>query len=157
MTARAAASKPVFSTPTGPYSTVTPRHGACRRAWGARARDFGAMAGEAARIYLASQPYGPLRGLCAGYGGCPRLCACGIRPLLSPLREKILSLFTSLAAYPDAASCLMALKTRRPPGILSNGSPAMLAAAVASAKLGALLDYVISVDAVRIYKPSPEV
>ena len=33
----------------------------------------------------------------------------------------------------------------------------MLATAVASAKLGTLLDYVLSVDTVRIYKPSPEV
>ena len=33
----------------------------------------------------------------------------------------------------------------------------MLAAAVTSAKLGALLDYILSVDTVRIYKPSPEV
>ena len=33
----------------------------------------------------------------------------------------------------------------------------MLAAAVASANLGRLLDYVMTVDTVRIYKPSPEV
>ena len=42
-------------------------------------------------------------------------------------------------------------------GILSNGSPSMLAAAVTSAQLGTLLDYILSVDTVRIYKPSPEV
>jgi 2-haloacid dehalogenase len=42
-------------------------------------------------------------------------------------------------------------------GILSNGSPAMLAAAVTSANLGASLDYILSTDAVHIYKPSPEV
>jgi 2-haloacid dehalogenase len=42
-------------------------------------------------------------------------------------------------------------------GILSNGSPAMLAAAVTSAMLGTLLDYILSVDTARIYKPSPEV
>jgi 2-haloacid dehalogenase len=76
----------------------------------------------------------------------------------SPVREKLLSLYTSLAAYPDAAPCLTALKNAGArTGILSNGSPSMLAAAVMSANLGASLDYCLSADAVRIYKPSPEV
>ena len=76
----------------------------------------------------------------------------------SPVRERLLSLYTSLAAYPDAATCLQAVKAAGArTGILSNGSPSMLAAAVASAKLGGLLDYILSVDTVRIYKPSPEV
>ncbi len=76
----------------------------------------------------------------------------------SPVREKLLTLYTSLAAYPDAAPCLKALKNAGArTGILSNGSPSMLAAAVTSAKIGASLDCILSVDAVRIYKPSPEV
>jgi len=41
--------------------------------------------------------------------------------------------------------------------ILSNGSPSMLAAAVDASGIGGLLDAVISVDAVRLYKPRPEV
>jgi 2-haloacid dehalogenase len=76
----------------------------------------------------------------------------------APVRDKLLTLYKSLAAYPDAAPCVMALKaagTRT--GILSNGSPSMLAAAVTSANLGASLDYILSVETVRIYKPSPEV
>ena len=40
-------------------------------------------------------------------------------------------------------------------GILSNGDPAMLNQAVASAGLGDLLDHVISVDPVRKYKTAP--
>jgi 2-haloacid dehalogenase len=76
----------------------------------------------------------------------------------APVRDKLLSLYASLAAYPNAEPCLKALKSRGArTGILSNGSPAMLAEAVASAKLGGLLDYVLSADAVRVYKPSPEV
>ncbi len=76
----------------------------------------------------------------------------------SPVREKLLTLYTSLAAYPDAAPCLTALKKAGVrTGILSNGSPSMLAAAVASANLGASLDCILSADAARIYKPSPEV
>jgi 2-haloacid dehalogenase len=76
----------------------------------------------------------------------------------SPVRGRLLSLYTSLAAYPDAAACLEAVKAAGVrTGILSNGSPSMLAAAVTSAGLGTLLDYILSVDTVRIYKPSPEV
>ena len=76
----------------------------------------------------------------------------------TPLRGKLLALYNQLAAYPDAVPCLQALKSAGArTGILSNGSQAMLAAAVASAKLGPLLDYVMTVDTVRIYKPSPEV
>ncbi len=75
----------------------------------------------------------------------------------SPVRNKLLTLYASLAAYPDAMSCLAALKNAGArTGILSNGSPAMLAAAVTSANLGASLDRILSVDAARIYKPSPE-
>jgi 2-haloacid dehalogenase len=76
----------------------------------------------------------------------------------SPLRGRLLSLYNTLSAYPDAAPCLETLKAAGArTGILSNGSPSMLAAAVTSAKLGAHLDYILSVDTVRIYKPSPEV
>jgi 2-haloacid dehalogenase len=41
--------------------------------------------------------------------------------------------------------------------ILSNGTPEMLAAAVAQAKIGSLLDQILSVESVRIYKPAPAV
>jgi 2-haloacid dehalogenase len=74
------------------------------------------------------------------------------------VRGKLLALYTVLDAYPDAAPCLKALKAKGArTGILSNGSPSMLAAAVASGELGRLLDHVLSVDSVRIYKPAPEV
>src|SRR5271165_1891001 len=76
----------------------------------------------------------------------------------APVRDKLLTLYTSLAAYADSAPCLEALKKAGArTGILSNGSPAMLAAAVSSAKLGGLFDYILSVDSVQIYKPSPKV
>ncbi len=41
--------------------------------------------------------------------------------------------------------------------ILSNGSPDMLEAVVKNAKIGHLLDAVLSVEAVGIYKPHPRV
>ncbi len=74
------------------------------------------------------------------------------------MRDRLLGLYKCLPAYPDAESCLRSLKdlgTRT--GILSNGSAALLAPAVASAKLGALFDYILSADTVRTYKPSPKV
>jgi len=40
---------------------------------------------------------------------------------------------------------------------LSNGSPAMLSAAIDGSNLGQHLDAVLSVDAIRMYKPRPEV
>ncbi len=77
---------------------------------------------------------------------------------VAAIRGRLLSLYSSIAAYPDALACLQTLKRAGArTGILSNGSPAMLSAAVASAKLGPLLDYILSADSVRIYKPSPEV
>lgn len=70
------------------------------------------------------------------------------------LRARLMDMFLNIDAYPDARTVLDALKrARRPAAILSNGSPTMLAAAVKSAGIGALLDHVISVEEVGIYKP----
>lgn len=74
------------------------------------------------------------------------------------LRTKLLEAYLALDAFPDARSALSDLKTRGAQlAILSNGSPRMLAAAVDAAGLADLLDAVISVEAVRLYKPRPEV
>jgi 2-haloacid dehalogenase len=74
------------------------------------------------------------------------------------LRGKLLEAYLSLDAFPDARGALIQLKDRGLRlAILSNGSPRMLAAAVNASGLGELLDSVLSVDAVRLYKPRPEV
>lgn len=74
------------------------------------------------------------------------------------LREKLLALYRTLKPYDDAAGALAALKQASyPTAILSNGSPGMLADAIAASGLGDHLDKVLSVDAVGIYKPSPRV
>jgi 2-haloacid dehalogenase len=62
--------------------------------------------------------------------------------------------YLSPACFPEVPAALERL-AGRPRAVLSNGSPAMLAAAVASSGLAKYLDHVISVDAVRTYKPSP--
>jgi len=74
------------------------------------------------------------------------------------LRPKLLDAYLTLDAFPDARDALRALKARgETTAVLSNGTPKMLAAAVDAAGLGAGLDAVLSVDALRIYKPRPEV
>jgi 2-haloacid dehalogenase len=74
------------------------------------------------------------------------------------LKPKLLGAYLTLDAFPDARAVLRDLKARgEVTAILSNGSPKMLAAAVAAANIGGDLDAVLSVDAIRIYKPRPEV
>lgn len=74
------------------------------------------------------------------------------------LRERLLALYWELTAYPEVPEMLRKLKAAgRNCAILSNGSPAMLEAAVASAGLGEWLDDVLSVEKVGIFKPAPQV
>ena len=74
------------------------------------------------------------------------------------LKQQYLAAYQTLDAYPDARAALRELKSRgRRTAILSNGTPAMLAAAVDAAQLAPELDAVLSVDALRIYKPRREV
>jgi 2-haloacid dehalogenase len=74
------------------------------------------------------------------------------------LRERLLQLYWELDAYPEVPGMLEALKARGlATAILSNGAPEMLAAAVRSAGIGDLLDDVLSVEAVGIFKPARQV
>jgi 2-haloacid dehalogenase len=75
-----------------------------------------------------------------------------------PLRALLMQLYLSPKIYADVSPMLHALKGRGlRTAILSNGSPTMLAAAVNSNMLRPLLDAVLSVDAVKTYKPHPSV
>ena len=70
------------------------------------------------------------------------------------LRERLLALYWELSAYPEVAEVLQTLKSRGiATGILSNGNPEMLNAAVSSANISSLLDAVMSVEEVGVYKP----
>jgi 2-haloacid dehalogenase len=74
------------------------------------------------------------------------------------LKPRLLDAYFALDAYPDARAALAALKARGDrTAILSNGSPDMLNGAVDAAQIGDQLDAVLSVDAVRQYKPRREV
>jgi 2-haloacid dehalogenase len=74
------------------------------------------------------------------------------------LRSALLDAYFRLDAFADAPPTLEALKRRgERTAILSNGSTRMLEAAVAAAGLGAMLDAVLSVESVGVYKPHPRV
>jgi len=74
------------------------------------------------------------------------------------LRDRLLTLYLTLDAFPEVPDVLQRLKAAgMRTAILSNGSPKMLDAAVRNAKLDALLDLVLSVEDVGVYKPHRKV
>ena len=76
--------------------------------------------------------------------------------LTPALQAALLAQYARLAAFPEVAPVLQALRQRHvPAGILSNGDAPMLESAVGHAGLAPLLAHVISVDSVRKYKTHP--
>lgn len=74
------------------------------------------------------------------------------------LRGRLLEAYWKLDCYQEVPSVLKALKDGgHRLAILSNGSPAMLEAAVSAAGIGDLLDEVFSVDMLKTYKTSQDV
>ncbi|MEM8538024.1 MAG: haloacid dehalogenase type II [Pseudomonadota bacterium] len=70
------------------------------------------------------------------------------------LRGRLMDLYRTLPAYVEVPAMLQTLKKRGlQTGILSNGSPNMLADAVGSAGIAAHLDAVLSVETVGVFKP----
>jgi 2-haloacid dehalogenase len=68
----------------------------------------------------------------------------------------LLDAYLHLSAYPEIPAMLTALAPR-PCAILSNGSPRMLEAAVASSGLAGKFPHILSADLVKVYKPDPRV
>lgn len=74
------------------------------------------------------------------------------------LRDRLMTLYLTLDAFPEVPDVLKRLKQAgMQTAILSNGSPRMLDAAVESAGLTELLDFVLSVEEVAVYKPNSKV
>lgn len=74
------------------------------------------------------------------------------------VRAALLDAYRVLDAYPDVRPALDTLRARgAQTAILSNGTPAMLDAAVQAAGLADVLDAVLSVDALRMFKTAPAV
>lgn len=74
------------------------------------------------------------------------------------LRRDLLDAYLTLEAYPDVRENLARLKQAGlRTAVLSNGSPAMLQAALRSADLVGQLDAALSADEVKLFKPHPSV
>jgi len=74
------------------------------------------------------------------------------------LRARLMNLYLVLSAYPEVPDTLQRLKEAGMKlAILSNGTPAMLAAAAANAGIADLFDAILSVEEVQVYKPHPSV
>jgi 2-haloacid dehalogenase len=74
------------------------------------------------------------------------------------LRDRLMTLYLTLDPFPDAPDVLRRLKASGlRTAILSNGSPAMLEPVVHAAGLDTVLDAVLSVESVGVYKPHPKV
>ena len=71
-------------------------------------------------------------------------------------RRRLMDAYLHLDAYPDALSALTSLTHAGVRiGFLTNMTPRMLDAAVATAGLGGLVDQRLSTDRIRTYKPDP--
>jgi 2-haloacid dehalogenase len=78
--------------------------------------------------------------------------------LTADARARLLQAYLRLTAFPDVKPGLEALRRRGLRlAILSNGEPKMLEAAAQSAGILGLLDRLISVEEVGVFKPSPRV
>jgi 2-haloacid dehalogenase len=74
------------------------------------------------------------------------------------VRELLLQAYLSLDVYPEVPGVLRALRTGGlQTAILSNGEPGMLEAGAQSAGIEDLLDAILSVEEVEVFKPHPEV
>ena len=72
------------------------------------------------------------------------------------LKERLLALYWELQPYAEVSQMLKKFKKNGiKTAILSNGSPEMLSSAVKSSNLYKVIDEIISVESVKIFKPSP--
>ena len=76
----------------------------------------------------------------------------------SALRERLMNLYLTLDVFPEVPETLQRLKTAGfKTAVLSNGTTDMLQSAIANAGIGHLIDLVLSVEEVGVYKPHARV
>jgi 2-haloacid dehalogenase len=83
-------------------------------------------------------------------------CALLGAPLDDAREEALMEEYLRLAPYPDVPATLERLSGRKL-AILTNGSPDMIEPLVRSSGMAGSFDAVLSVDALRVYKPAPAV
>lgn len=126
-------------------------------------REFPAHGAELSHEWRAKQlEYTWLRSLMVQYEDFSRVTAaaldyaCRARGLAldTAVKSRLMDEYCHLEPFPEVRETLAALAGRKL-AILSNGSPQMLSTLVESAGLKEAFAHVLSVDAVKIYKPSP--
>ena len=144
------------------YGTLFDVHSAVGR----HRQRVGMKADDVSRLWRAKQlEYTWLRSLMGQYVDFWQITADGLDYALdahniqeASLRQDLLDAYLALDCYPEVREVLATLKANGiATAILSNGSPRMLQAAVASGELAQLMDAVLSVEDVGIYKPHPSV
>ena len=144
------------------YGTLFDVHSAVRRG----GQDLGEKAVAVSELWRQKQlEYTWLRSLMATHADFWRVTSDSLDFALSAcdavdpaLHAKLMELYLSLDAYPEVGATLAKLKNSgMATAILSNGSPRMLDSAVQSAGIHTLLDHVLSVEDVGIYKPDSRV
>ncbi len=132
----------------------------------ARCRDdLGDKAGPLAALWRTKQlEYTWLRSLMDEYVDFWRVTGDGLDYAMATLgigeglRPRLMDLYMRLDAYGEVKDVLSGLKAAGiKTAILSNGAPAMLEAAVKNAGIDDLLDDVLSVDSIGVFKPHPRV
>jgi 2-haloacid dehalogenase len=128
-------------------------------------RLFSGKGGALAQLWRAKQlQYSILRSLMGRYTDFWQLTEDGLVyaakslnvELTAVARKELMEAYLHLTPFPDVKPGLVALKQLGfPLAILSNGSPHMLNAVAKDAGLDTLLDAIISVHDVKIFKPSP--
>jgi 2-haloacid dehalogenase len=74
------------------------------------------------------------------------------------LRDRLMNAYLTLEVFPEVPPVLQSLKSMgSKTAILSNGTPEMLRAAISNAKIEHLLDAVLSVEEVGVFKTHPNV
>lgn len=72
-------------------------------------------------------------------------------------QDRLMQQYAKLVAFPENLAALQRMKRQGLPlAILSNGTPAMLASAIATAGMSDVFDHVLSVDPVKKFKTAPE-
>jgi 2-haloacid dehalogenase len=75
--------------------------------------------------------------------------------VLGPKQEMLMDAYNRLPVFPDVPAALSRLTSRYRLAVLSNGTPTMLHSVVEHNRLQHWIDPILSVEAVRIYKPHP--
>jgi 2-haloacid dehalogenase len=131
---------------------IAPGHGAAlSRIWRAKQLEYSWLQSLMSSARFQREDFSALTAHALDYA-----VATLVLPLSTEERQRLLDAYRDLAPFPGTHEAL-AMLAPRPRWILSNGTRAMLEPLVKSTGLDQVLDGVMTVDDVGVYKPSPRV